>query len=181
MTTDATITNIDHLLDEVLKLSVPLHASIADFDEPGARYELAGVPGVALFERDHADVISHVSSSPSPALMEAIDDLRRRHLAAANVAEGVDNSHLPSLLMMCMFLVEPGSKGARHLRDIAVRPAVIAALDEEAGKHDPDLEPHDAALRAWTPLLAGHAPEAGVHPAILELRFAANRYTRYVP
>lgn len=177
----APTTDIEALLTAVLELSVPLHSAIEVFDEPGARYELAGPPGVAFFERDSGDVISHVSSSPTPAIMEVIDDLRVCHLAAAGVADGIDNSHLPALLLMCMFLVEPGSKGAQHLKDVADRPAAILALEEEDGKHDPELEPRDAALRAWTPLAAEHAPDAGVHPAILEMRFVADRYERYAP
>src|SRR5690606_20357734 len=86
-------TDIDALLARVLEISVPMHAAIAAFDEPDARYELVGPPGVAFFQRDAGDVIGHVSGSPSPLLMPPLDDLRRRHLAAAGVDDGVDNSH----------------------------------------------------------------------------------------
>lgn len=173
--------DVEALLDRVLELSVPLHDSIALFDEPRATYRLVGAPGVALFERDAGTTISHVSSSPSPDLMPALDSLRQRHLHMAGRAEDVDNSHLPALLLLCMYLSDEGAQGRLALRAIARRPAEVAALDEEAGRHDPELEPNDAALRAWTPLAADHAPDSGVHPAILELRFPTHRTQRYVP
>lgn len=176
-------TDIDALLDRVLELSVPLHAAIAAFDEPGARYAMQGAPGVAFFQRDAADVIGHVSGSPSPLLMPPLDDLRRRHLTAVGAADDVDNSHLPPLLLLCSYLADAETSRRLGLDDIArQRAAQVLALDEEGGQHDPDLQPLDAALRAWVPLRAEHV--AGVDetwPAILELRFPSNRYTRHVP
>lgn len=169
------------LLGRILELSVPLHPAIAAFDEPGAVYRLAGPPGIAFFERDARDTISHVSGAPSPTLVLAIDELRERHLRAAGVAAGHDNSHLPALLLLCSYVADENSRERAGIDRVVRRPALAAALDEEAGRHDPQLEPFDAALRAWTPIAADHAPEAGVHPAILELRFPARRHQRYVP
>jgi hypothetical protein len=177
-------TNIDQLLTRVLELSVPMHAAIAAFDEPDARYELKGQPGVAFFQRDAGDTIAHVSGSPSPLLMPPLDDLRARHLAAAGVAPGVDNSHLPPLLLLCCYLADPDTSKRLGLDDIArQRAAQVLALDEEDGQHDPELEPLDAALRAWVPLHAAHLGDDDelTWPAILELRFKSDRYSKYVP
>lgn len=176
-------TDIDALLRRVLELSVPLHAAIAAFDEPGARYAMQGAPGVAFFQRDAGDTIGHVSGSPSPLLMPALDDLRARHLAAAGVEEGVDNSHLPPLLLLCSYLADPDTSRRLGLDGLArQRAARVLALDEEAGQHDPELEPLDAALRAWVPLRAEHLADVDdTWPAVLELRFPSDRYTRHVP
>lgn len=176
-------TDIDALLARVLELSVPLHPAIAEFDEPGAKYALEGAPGVAFFQRDAGDVIGHVSGSPSPMLMPALDDLRRRHLAAANVADDVDNSHLPPLLLLCCYLADPETSRRLGLDDVVrQRAAQVLPLEEEEGQHDPELEPLDAALRAWVPLRADHLEGVDeTWPAILELTFPSNRYTRHVP
>jgi hypothetical protein len=176
-------TDIDALLTRVLELSVPLHDAISAFDEQGARYELAGAPGVAFFQRDAGDTIGHVSGSPSQMLMPPLDDLRRRHLSAAGIADDVDNSHLPALLLMCCYLADPESSRRLGLDDILrQRAAQVRPLDQEEGQHDPDLQPLDAALRAWVPLRAGHLD--GVEddwPAILELVFPSDRYSKHVP
>jgi hypothetical protein len=174
-------TDIDRIIARVLEHSVPLHDSIRVFDEPGATYRLEGAPGIALFERDGTSTISHISSSPSPLLMPVLDDMRVQHLSKVGVGDDVDNSHLPALLLLCMYLVDGEASERLNLSAIARRPAEIVAMDEEAGKHDPELEPHDAALRAWTPLVADHAPDAGVHPAVLEMRFRSRRHERYAP
>jgi hypothetical protein len=175
-------TDTDQLLEDVLARSVPLHAAIAVFDEPaGARYELAGPPGVAFFERDTADTISHASSSPSPLLAPVLDELRERHLAAAGVDSGGDNSHLAPLLLLCLMLLDDDATRRFRLDQLARGQFEIEAIDEEAGRHDPPLAPGDAALRSWVPLHAAHMPDAGVHPAILELRFRRRRSPRYAP
>ncbi|MCW2925982.1 MAG: hypothetical protein JWM98_3386 [Thermoleophilia bacterium] len=178
-------TDIDALLTRVLELSVPMHAAIEPFDEPGARYVLRGQPGVAFFQRDSGDTIAHVSGSPSPALMAPLDDLRARHLRAVGSEADVDNSHLPALLLMCCYLADPASSERLGLHDVArQRAAQVIALEEEEGQHDPELEPLDAALRAWVPLAAEHIDgldEDDTWPAILELRFKSDRYTRHVP
>ena len=171
----------DTLMRRVLELSVPLHRAIAHFDEPGASYAIAAAPGVGFFTRDAGNTVSHVSSSPSPELLPALEDLAERHLRMAGVAEGTGNSHVPALLLLCMFLADEDSAARLDLRDLARKPASIVALDEEEGRHDPELEPHDAALRAWTPLAAGHVPEAGVHTAVLEMVFHLQRKPRYAP
>lgn len=175
--------DVTALLTRVLELSVPLHEAIAPFDEPGARYELEGAPGVAFFRRDAGNTIGHVSGSPSPMLMPALDELRTRHLAAAGVDAGSDNSHLPALLLLCMYLADPRATQQLGLADTArTRAAHVRALDEEAGQHDPDLAPLDAALRAWVPLRAEHLPDlTDSWPAILELHFPSDRYTKHVP
>jgi hypothetical protein len=175
-----TQTDIDALLDEVLATSVPLHEAIAAFDEPGARYELAGAPGIAIFTRD-GDTISHESSSPAPALADVIEDLRGRHMTAIGAASGTDNSHLPALLLLCVTIVDRAVVERFGLQSVARRAAEVYALDEEEGRHDPELEPGDVALRAWVPLGAAHEPGAGVHSAILEWRFRVERYQRYTP
>jgi hypothetical protein len=176
-------TDIDALLRRVLELSVPLHDAIAPFDEPGARYELHGAPGVAFFRRDAGDVIGHVSGSPSPALMPPLDDLRRRHLDAVGAAPDVDNSHLLPLLLLCSYLADPESSARLGLDDVATRRAAhIRPIDEEAGTHDPDLQPLDAALRAWVPMRAAHLEGVDdAWPAILEFVFPTDRYSRHVP
>lgn len=176
-------TDIDALLRRVLELSVPMHEAIAEFDEQGARYEMEGVPGVAFFERDAGDTIGHVSGSPSPMLMPPLDDLRRQHLSLAGIDDDVDNSHLPALLLLCFYLADPESSRKLGLADIArQRAAEVFMLDEEEGQHDPDLQPLDAALRAWVPLRAAHIPGVDdTWPAILELQFPSNRYKRHVP
>jgi hypothetical protein len=175
-------TDIDALLTRVLELSVPLHPAIAVFDEPGASYAMEGQPGVAFFQRDAGDTIGHVSGSPSPLLMPVLDDLRERHLRAVGAAAGVDNSHLPPLLLLCMYLADGESSRRLGLDDVArQRAAHVLALDEETGQHDPELEPLDAALRAWVPLRADHLDGDETWPAILELRFPSDRYTKYVP
>ena len=62
------------------------------------------------------------------------------------------------------------------------RAAHVRALEEEEGEHDPDLQPLDAALRAWVPLRAAHLEGVSeTWPAILELHFPTDRYTRHVP
>lgn len=176
-------TDVDALLTRVLELSVPLHEAIAPFDEPGARYELQGQPGVAFFQRDAGDVIAHVSGSPSPMLMPPLDDLRRKHLRAVGAADDVDNSHLPPLLLLCCYLADPQSSKALGIDDVArQRAARVVALEEEEGQHDPDLQPLDAALRAWVPLRAAHLDGVDdTWPAILELHFPVDRYVRHVP
>ena len=176
-------TDIDALLRRVLELSVPLHDAIAPFDEPGARYELQGAPGVAFCRRDAGDVIGHVSGSPSPALMPPLDDLRRRHLDAVGAAPDVDNSHLPPLLLLCSYLADPESSARLGLDDVAARRAArIRPIDEEAGPHDPDLQPRDAALRAWVPMRAAHLDGVDdTWPAILEFVFPTDRYSKHVP
>ena len=176
-------TDIDALLTRVLELSVPLHDAIAAFDEPGARYALEGQPGVAFFQRDAGDTISHVSGSPSPLLMLPLDDLRARHLDAAGIEPGHDNSHLPALLLLCCYLADVESSRKLGIEDVVrQRSAFVQAIDEEQGQHDPDLQPLDAALRAWVPLRATHMPEADeTWPAIVELVFPSNRYTKHVP
>lgn len=176
-------TNIDALLTRVLEISVPLHPAIEAFDEPGARYKLEGQPGVAFFQRDAGDTIAHVSGSPSPMLMLPLDDLRARHLHAVGVEADVDNSHLPALLLLCCYLADPESSRRLALEDVArQRAAQVLALDEEEGQHDPELQPLDAALRAWVPLRAEHIGEVDeTWPAIIELRFPSDRYTRHVP
>ncbi|MBC7459937.1 MAG: hypothetical protein H7287_01105 [Thermoleophilia bacterium] len=169
------------LLLRVLELSVPLHPAIAAFDEVGARYLLEGAPGVASFHRDAGDTIGHVSGSPSPLIMPILDDLRRRHMHAAGIAEGHDNSHLPALLLLCCYIADGQALKRVQFEDVVRRPAQVIFMDEESGTHDPDLEPLDAALRAWTPIRADHILGSPAHPAVLELRFAANRYSRHVP
>lgn len=171
----------DTIIARVLEHSVPVHDAIRAFDEPGASYRLEGAPGIALFERDAGTTISHVSSSPSPLLMPVLDDLRARHLDRVGCAAGIDNSHLPALLLLCLYLVDPGTSERFSLDRIARRPAEIVAIDEESGRHDPELEPHDAALRAWTPLVAEHVDDSQTHAAVLEMRFRAMRHERYVP
>ena len=175
--------DIDALLTRVLELSVPLHAAIEAFDEPGARYAMQGQPGVAFFQRDAGDTIAHVSGSPSPLLMPPLDELRRRHLDAAGVDADVDNSHVPPLLLLCCYLADPGSSRRLGIDDVArQRAAMVLPLEEEDGQHDPELEPLDAALRAWVPLRADHLDDIDdTWPAILELRFPSDRYTKYVP
>jgi hypothetical protein len=173
--------NIEALLTRILELSVPLHDAIADFDEPGANYEMVGPPGVAVFRRDLNDVIGHVSGSPSPLIMPVIDELRTQHIRARGLPAGTDNSHLPPLLLLCCYLADPSFIRDTDLEQIIQRPATVLAIDEETGKHDPELEPLDAALRAWTPLAAQHAPDAGIHPAIIEMRFPSGGYQRHVP
>lgn len=181
MTGSPTPINSEELLTRVIEVSVPLHRAIAAFDEAGTRYELADTPGVAMFIRDAPDRISHVSSAPSPGMVPALDDLRVRHLRAAGVTAGVDNSHLLALLLLCTYLVDRDSIERLGLQTVVRRPAQVVALDEEQGRHDPELNPGDVALRAWTPLSAGHDPDAGVHAAVLEMRFAVERYERYAP
>jgi hypothetical protein len=167
------------LLDRTLELSVPLHEAIRAFDEPNAHYVIAAAPGVALFERDATDTIGHWSSSPVPSVVSAVEDLRARHLAAARVDEGADNSHLPALLLACLFLADESSTVRERLGSRVRRPAAIEPLTEEEGTHDPSLEPHDAALRIWTPLRQVDGED--VHTAILQLVFASERTSRYVP
>ncbi len=176
-------TDPEALLTRVLELSVPLHETIAEFDEPGARYELEGMPGVAFFQRDNGDTISHMSGSPSPMLMPALDELRERHLRAVGVDAGVDNSHLPPLLLLCCYLADTEMSARIGINDIARRRAAeVRALDQEDGQHDPDLQPLDAALRAWVPLRAAHLEGVtDTWPAILELVFPTDRYVRHVP
>ncbi|MCW2927001.1 MAG: hypothetical protein JWM86_969 [Thermoleophilia bacterium] len=176
-------TDIDALLTRVLELSVPLHSTIEAFDEEGASYVLEGAPGVAFFQRDAGDTIGHVSGSPSPALMPPLDDLRRRHLAAVGAADDVDNSHLPALLLLCTYLADPETSRKLGLDSVVrQRAAQIRPLEEEEGQHDPDLQPLDAALRAWVPLRAAHLPDVDeTWPAILEFVFPSDRYTRHVP
>lgn len=176
-------TDIDALLQRVLELSVPLHPAIAAFDEPGARYALEGAPGVAYFRRDTGDTIAHVSGTPSPLLMPPLDDLRRRHLDLAGAPADVDNSHLPPLLLLCCYLADPETSRRLDLDDVVrQRAARVLPLEEEEGQHDPPLEPLDAALRAWVPLRADHLDGVeATWPAVLELRFLAGRYSRYVP
>ena len=169
------------LLTRVLELSVPMHPAIAPFDEQGARYLLEGQPGVASFHRDAGDTIGHVSGSPSPLLMPILDDLRLRHMHAAGISTDYDNSHLPALLLLCCYIADGHVLDRLSFADIVRRPAEVRFLDSEEGTHDPDLEPLDAALRAWTPIRADHIYGSPPHPAILELRFAANRYSRHVP
>jgi hypothetical protein len=169
------------LLLRVLELSVPMHPAIQPFDEAGARYLLEGAPGVASFQRDAGDTISHVSGSPSPLIMPILDDLRRRHMHAAGISQEYDNSHLPALLLLCMYIADGQALGRIEFQDVVHRPAQVVFLDEDDGTHDPDLEPLDAALRAWTPMRGDHVPDGEAHPAILELRFPANRYAKYVP
>ncbi len=177
-------TDIDALLRRVLEISVPLHETIAPFDEVDARYELAGAPGVAFFQRDAGDVIGHVSGSPSPALMPPLDDLRRRHLDLVGANADTDNSHLLPLLLLSCYLADPDTSARLGLDQIASRrPAAVRPLDEEQGQHDPDLQPLDAALRAWVPLRALHLPDLADEswPAILEFVFPNDRYERHVP
>lgn len=174
-------TDPEALLRRTLELSVPLHAVIAAFDEADATYRLEGQPGVACFRRDSGDTIAHVSGSPSPLLMPVLDELRTRHLRAVDAPAGTDNSHLPALLLLCTYLADPTVVDRLEVTDAVTRPAQVRFLDDEEGRHDPDLDPLDVALRAWTPLAADHAPDAGVHPAILELHFPALRYARHVP
>lgn len=174
-------TDVEALLRRVLELSVPLHPAIEPFDELDADYRIAGAPGVALFLRDEGSVISHVSGSPSPALLEPLEHLQARHCELAGCLAGTSNSHLPALLLLCLYLADPASEERLGLAGLASRPASILPLDEEEGRHDPALEPLDGALRAWTPLDALHVPGAGVHDAILEMRFQRMRYERHVP
>lgn len=174
-------TDADQLLRNVLALSVPLHPSIEAFDELQSSYELAGPPGIAMFQRDDGDTIAHASSSPTPDLVPPLVDLKRRHLDAVGVPRDGDNSHLLSLLLLCMCLADPETARRHGLHEFARKPAEIVALTDEEGRHDPELERNDVALRAWTPLFAHHAPDAGMHPAILELRFRMQRSYRYVP
>ena len=166
------------LLDQTLALSVPLHDAIAAFDQEGMSYAIADAPGIALFERDAGDTISHWSSSPVPAVVDAVDSLRVRHQLAAGV-DGFDNSHLPALLLACLFVADETSVVRQRLGSRVNRPAAIEALDVEHGKHDPELEPHDAAVRVWTPLVCADDPE--VHVAVLQMRFVSGRTARYAP
>ena len=175
--------DIEALLTRVLELSVPMHAAIAAFDEPGAEYAMEGAPGVAFFQRDAGDTIAHVSGSPSPAIMPALDELRGRHLRAAGVDAGTDNSHLPALLLLCMYLADERTLEPLGALDVVRRrQATVRPIDEEAGRHDAELEPLDAALRAWVPLRPVHiAGEEQTWPAIVEMRFPVDRYTKHVP
>lgn len=176
-----THTDAETLLQRVLRLSVPLHGAIAAFDERGASYRLAGAPGVALFRREAADTVTHVSGTPSPALAAVLDDLHARHLSLAGLEHGIDNSHVPALILLCLYLADDDSAERLGLRTLARRPASIEAIDEEAGRHDPELAPHDAAMRAWTPLEEHHVAAAGVHTAVLDMRFHVGRHERYAP
>jgi hypothetical protein len=168
------------LLDATLDISVPLHEAIKRFDEEIASYQIAGPCGVGFFRRE-GDQISHESSSPAEELIPFIHDLRDQHLHRVRAGSGADNSHLIPLLLMCLFIVDPVTRERFSLSSYANRPAVIDAITEEDGKHDPPLEHGDGALRAWVPLEAAHAPGAGVHTAVLEMVFPAGRAPRYAP
>lgn len=181
MSDSTTLDTIDQYVAAVLELSVPLHASIAAFDEPDARYELAGAPGLALFERDGGDTISHVSNSPAPEFMAVLELLRERHRDAVGGLENTQNSHLDPLLLMMMCIVDEQT-GKRWGLDVKARREVaLFALDDEQAKHDPQIKPHDSALRAWVPLSAKHDQDAGVHTAVLEMHFFEKRSERYAP
>ena len=174
-------TDVEGILADTLELSTRLHPAIAVFDESEGRYALAAEPGVAFFHRPDADTITHASSSPSPALVPVLEELHQRHLEIVGVPKGGDNSHVWPLLLLCLYLADPASGQRFELDMLAKKPAEVVALDEEQGRHDPELEVGDSAFRAWMPLGAEHAPEAGVQPAILELRFHMDRYERYAP
>src|SRR5687768_8821133 len=80
---------VQSLVERVLAMSTRLHPAIARFDEPGARYEVSGPPGLAFFQRDDGDTITHVSGSPAPTVMPLLDELRARHARGAGMADGV--------------------------------------------------------------------------------------------
>lgn len=169
------------LAETILDLSTRLHDAIRNFDESEATYAIAGPPGLAFFRRDETDTVSHVSGSPSPELMPMLDDLHRRHLDRVGVAPEGDNSHVPPLVLLCMMLHDSAAAERLDLHSLARKPTEISALTEDEARHDPELRPHDAALRAWVPLASGHAPDAGVHPSIVEFRFHLDRTERYAP
>lgn len=173
--------SIDDLLDRALAVSTSLHEAIATFDEAPATYEVGGAPGVAYFERDAGDGMSHVSGSPSPALLPVLEELHRRHLEHVGIAPDGDNSHVPPLVLLSLMLLDEQMIDRLGMRQRVTKPTEVVALTEEEGRHDPPLEPHDAALRAWVPLAATHRPDAGVHPAVVELRFRMERRARYAP
>jgi hypothetical protein len=174
-------TTADQVIELAVQKSARLHEAIAHFDEPSGRYALGGVPGVAYFERDHPDRITHESSSPSPAIGNMLDDLAARHMAAAGLAPGATNSHVHALVLLVLTMFDETARERFSLDQLGRRPAMIVALDEEDGKHDPELEVGDAALRAWVPLVAEHAPDAGAQPTVLEFRFFNQRKDRYAP
>lgn len=169
------------VLDRTAAMAVRLLPAIERYNEAGAAYDLAGPPGVALFERDGLDHVSHVSGAPSPDLAGSMAELHQRALQDAGM-DG-DNSHLLALVLLCMYVAdEDPHPSLSRLREFARRPTEIVAIDEEQARHDPPLEPHDAALRAWTPMrVAGHGPDEPVHTAVLEMRFRAQRRPRYAP
>lgn len=171
----------EELIVAIAGLSAPLHRAIAMFDEPKGEYRLAGAPGLAWFTRDDTDVISHESGTPHPDVIAALGDVERLHRAAAGITPAVANSHLPALLLLCTFITDPATARRLGLRDRARRPARIVALDTEQAKHDPPLQRHDAALRAWTPIAAGPDEHAPVHTAALEMQFLSQRTDRYAP
>lgn len=171
----------DQVLDDVIATSARLHRSIAHFDETTGHYALGGVPGVAFFHRDHPERITHESSSPSPAVAGLLDDLVRRHLAQSNLPDATVNSHAHALLLLVLTMHTPDARDRFGLERLGRRDAQIIALDEEDGRHDPELEVGDSALRAWVPLQSEAHPEAGAQPTILEFRFRDRRYTHYAP
>lgn len=169
------------LIADALAVSTRLHEAIELLDEQEAQYELAGPPGLAVFQRDGTDVVRHRSGSPSPEIAPLLTDLMQAHRARLQFPAGADNSHIAPLVLLCLYLSDPSTRESHGLSLHARKPAAVIALDGEEARHDPPLEPHDSALRAWTPLRALHAPDAGIHTAALEFRFPMNRRERYAP
>jgi hypothetical protein len=169
------------VVDEVLAVSARLHDAIAHFDEASGHYALGGVPGVAYFERDHPDRITHESNAPSPMVAAQLDELAQRHLARVGAPEGAVNSHVHALLLLVLTMLNEDAQQRFRFDQHGKRPAQIVALDEEDGRHDPELEVGDAALRAWVPIASDLHPGAGAQPTILEFRFFNQRYQKYVP
>ncbi len=167
------------LSSSILELSVPLHQEIEIFDVDGISWLVAGMPGAAFFTCDGAGTLKHVSGSPTPGLMEHVMLLQPEHMARAEKSPGTTNSHLPPLLLLCAYMLDDTLDDRFDLRRRAARPASVLVLDEEEAEHDPNLEPHDSAIRAWVPLTLEDDSEA--HSAVMEFRFHAERHSRYVP
>lgn len=177
----ATGTTLEHLVDRVVGVSAPLHAAIARFDEAQACYLLAGEPGMALFRRPDTDTITHVAGSPSPDFVPVFERLLSAHRDAIGMPAASDNSHMAALVLLCVYATDDDTVSRLGITAERRKPALVEALGEEDARHDPELAVGDAALRAWTPLSAEHMPEAGVHPAVLEMRFLMQRSSKYVP
>ena len=165
-----------------LELAGALYPSIAHLEDADrGTWQLADQPGVAWFVRSGDDVIGHRSLGLPAEVVPVVSHLAGE-LERILGGDLRSNSHLPGLLIAAMLLADADVLERLGADQVVRRPARVHALDEDAGRHDPELEPHDAALRVWAPVsVDGNGAAVPSWPTVLEVAFQSGRRPRYVP
>lgn len=154
----------EQLLAQTVALTVELHPAIAGLSLPG-HFPPAGMPAAAVFLQPPDGAPTHRSGPASEAVALLAADAAEEAQRQLGYGRRDGNPFLPALALAAFYLVEArrsGAFGLGRLTDGRVRALPLTA---EESRHDPQLLPGTAAVRAWYPV-------QGAPDACLELRLS---------